>query len=133
MVALTSIGSPKVKSFVQAKRYKLAAKIKWNTVRRLPQRIPFGGQGAFITTADFQSAAADVALETGFSRIGMVNGRQLLDLLVEHREDIPPASGVSGAAGAPARIGAHLEGLGRRPLATESYFDGSRASRRGAP
>ncbi len=79
----------KVKVFVQAKRYKLGAKINANTVRQLRQAIPFGGQGAFITTADFQSAAADVALETGFSRIGLVNGRQLVDLLVEHWEDIP--------------------------------------------
>lgn len=79
----------KVKVFVQAKRYKLGAKINANTVRQLRQAIPFGGQGAFITTADFQSAAADVALETGFSRIGLVNGRQLVDLLVEHWDDIP--------------------------------------------
>jgi restriction system protein len=80
----------KVKVFVQAKRYKLGTKVSANTVRQLRQAIPFGGQGAFITTADFQSAAADVALETGFPRIGLVNGRQLVDLLVEHWGDIPP-------------------------------------------
>ncbi len=80
----------KVKVFVQAKRYKLGAKINANTVRQLRQAIPFGGQGAFITTADFQSAAAEVALESGFPRIGLVNGSQLVDLLVEHWDDIPP-------------------------------------------
>ena len=52
--------------------------------------IPFGGQGAFITTADYQGAAADVALEAGFPRIGLINGRQLVDLLIEHWSDIPP-------------------------------------------
>jgi restriction system protein len=33
--------------------------------------------------------ATDVALDAGFPRIGLVNGRQLVDLLVEHWEDIP--------------------------------------------
>jgi restriction system protein len=79
----------KVKVFVQAKRYQLGAKVSANTVRQLRQAIPFGGQGAFITTAGFQNAAADVALEPGFPRIGLINGRQLVDLLVEHWNDIP--------------------------------------------
>jgi len=80
----------KVKVFVQAKRYKLGSKINANIVKQLRQAIPFGGQGAFITTADFQGAAADVALEAGFPRIGLINGRQLVDLLIEHWDDIPP-------------------------------------------
>jgi hypothetical protein len=29
-------------------------------------------------------------LEHGFPRIGLINGHQLVDLLVEHWEDIPP-------------------------------------------
>lgn len=80
----------KVKLFVQAKRYKLGSKVSATTVRHLRQAIPFGGQGAFITTADYQAAAADVALESGFPRIGLINGRQLVDLLIEHWSDIPP-------------------------------------------
>lgn len=79
----------KVKIFVQAKRYSLGSKINGNTVRQLRQAIPFGGQGSFITTADYSSDAQDVALEYGFPRIGLVNGRQLVDLLVEHWDDIP--------------------------------------------
>jgi restriction system protein len=79
----------KVKVFVQAKRYKLGTKISGGTVKQLRQAIPFGGQGAFITTADFQKAAHDVALEPGFPRIGLLNGRQLVDLLVKHWDDIP--------------------------------------------
>lgn len=79
----------KVKIFVQAKRYKIGSKISANTVKQLRQAIPFGGQGAFITTADFQAAASEVALEPGFSRIGLINGRQLVDLLIEHWDDIP--------------------------------------------
>lgn len=79
----------KVKVFVQAKRYQLGAKVTANVVKQLRQAIPFGGQGAFITTAGFQNGAADVALEAGFPRIGLINGRQLVDLLVEHWNDIP--------------------------------------------
>jgi len=79
----------KVKIFVQAKRYKVGSKVNANIVRQLRQAIPFGGQGAFITTADFQAAAADIALEPGFPRIGLINGRQLVDLLIEHWGDIP--------------------------------------------
>ena len=80
----------KVKVFVQAKRYKLGSKVNASTVKQLRQAIPSGGQGAFITTADYQSAAAEVALEAGFPRIGLINGRQLVDLLIEHWSDIPP-------------------------------------------
>jgi len=79
----------KVKVYVQAKRYKLGAKVTTNTVKQLRQAIPFGGQGAFITTSDFQSGAAEVALEPGFPRIGLINGRQVVDLLIEHWNDIP--------------------------------------------
>jgi hypothetical protein len=79
----------KVKVFVQAKRYKLGTKIPKGDVRQLRQAIPFGGQGAFITTADFQKGAHEVALEPGFPRIGLINGRQLADLLVEHWGEVP--------------------------------------------
>ena len=79
----------KVKIFVQVKRYKLGTKINKNVVKALRQSIPSGGQGAFITTADFQSAASEIALEQGFPRIGLINGNQLVDLLVEHWVDIP--------------------------------------------
>ncbi len=79
----------KVKIFVQAKRYKTEAKISANTVKQLRASIPSQGQGAFITTADFQTGAADVALAVGFPRIGLINGKQLVDLLIEHWSDIP--------------------------------------------
>lgn len=79
----------KVKLFVQVKRYKLGTKVSAKEVKALRQSIPAGGQGAFITTADFQAAASDIASEPGFPRIGLVNGRQLVDLLVEHWLDIP--------------------------------------------
>lgn len=79
----------KVKVFVQAKRHSLGTKITANTVRQLRQAIPFGGQGAFITTSNYQTKATDVAIEPGFPRIGLINGHQLVDLLIEHWGDIP--------------------------------------------
>lgn len=82
-------GLAKVKIFVQAKRYQVGSRIAASTVRQLRQAIPFGGQGAFITTSDFQQAANEVATEQGFPRIGLINGRQLVDLLVDHWQDIP--------------------------------------------
>ena len=86
---LSASNLAQVKVFVQAKRYQLGATVSARTVRELRQSIPFGGQGAFITTADFQRKAADVAVEEGFPRIGLINGSQLVDLLVKHWGALP--------------------------------------------
>ena len=73
----------KVKLFVQAKRYK-SAKVKEKAVKDLRKVIPIGGQGAVITTSDFHPKAREAATETGFPQIGLIDGHQLVDLLVEH-------------------------------------------------
>lgn len=85
---LNVAGLAKIKLYVQAKRYQKQT-ISHNEVKKLRQSIPFGGQGAFITTSNFDNKASSVALEPGFPRIGLVNGHQLVDLLVEHWDDIP--------------------------------------------
>lgn len=79
----------KIKLFVQAKRYKLGSRISANVVKALRANIPSGGQGAFITTADFQKKAKEIAIESGFPRIGLIDGEQLVDILAEHWSDIP--------------------------------------------
>lgn len=79
----------KIKLFVQAKRYKLGTKVLSKDIKDLRSNIPVGGQGAFITTADFKSDAIEIATEAGFPRIGLINGHQLVDILTEHWEDIP--------------------------------------------
>ena len=79
----------KIKLFVQAKRFKLGSIIQANVVKALRANIPAGGQGAFITTSDFQKKAKEIALEQGFPRIGLINGKQLVDILAEHWNDIP--------------------------------------------
>lgn len=82
-------GMARVKLYLQAKRYRLDARIGANEVKKLRQAIPFGGQGAFITTADYRESAREAATEVGFPRIGLINGRQLVDLLVQYWASIP--------------------------------------------
>lgn len=48
-----------------------------------------GRQGAFTTTADYQKKAKEIAVESGFPRVGLINGEQLVDILAEHWHDIP--------------------------------------------
>lgn len=78
----------RIRVFVQAKRYK-NSNVSATAVRSLRQSIPVNGQGAVITTSDFQKGAHDVANEIGFPRIGLINGTQLVDLLIEHWQEIP--------------------------------------------
>ena len=79
----------KVTVVVQVKRYDLGKKISAASVKQLRQSIPFGGQGAFVTTSDYQRKAIDIAQEAGFPYIGLTNGQQLVDLLIEHKEALP--------------------------------------------
>lgn len=82
-------GMAKIKVFVQAKRYQLDKKIRSNDVKALRQNIPRDGQGTFITTATYDKKCKDIAFDSNFPRIGLINGRQLVDLLAEHWDDIP--------------------------------------------
>lgn len=77
-----------IKIHVQAKRYKRGSRINKSTVKQLRSSIPAGALGAFITTADFQKNAYEAATEDGFPRIGLVNGEQLVHLLIEHWDNI---------------------------------------------
>lgn len=82
-------GLAHVMLFVQAKRYSLGSKINADTVKLLRSSIPQGAQGVFITTANFHYKAKEVTNEVGFAHIGLINGEQLVDILIEHWEDIP--------------------------------------------
>lgn len=70
-------------------RGNLGARIGADAVRELRQFIPFGGHGVYITTADFQPAAAAAAGEEGFARISLLNGQQLADLISRHWTHLP--------------------------------------------
>lgn len=86
---LSVAGLAEMKIYVQAKRYKSDGAVKTRDVKELRSSIPSGAQGGFITTANFQKAAFDIANDPGFPHIGLINGHQLVDLLVEHWDDIP--------------------------------------------
>ena len=78
-----------VRLFVQVKRYQPQNRINKAAVEDVRRGIPFGGQGAFITTSDFAKGAVEAASAPEFPHIGLVNGSQLVDLLLEHWDDIP--------------------------------------------
>lgn len=78
----------RIKLFVQAKRYKIGHNVSVSEVRQFRSAIPNDGQGAFITTSDFPAQAREVAIQSGFPRIGLINGRQLVDLLVIYWDSI---------------------------------------------
>ena len=86
---LNNSGVVRVDVYVQVKRYSLTSMVSHTDVLKLRQKIPAGGQGAVITTARFQKKAHDYATEQGFPRIGLIDGPQLVDILVEHWSDIP--------------------------------------------
>ena len=79
----------KIKLFVQAKRYKLGAKITANNVKALRQNIPSGAQGSFIATCSYHPDAQKIANEPGFARIGLIGGENLVDILAEHWDKMP--------------------------------------------
>ncbi|MEX0844661.1 MAG: restriction endonuclease [Balneolaceae bacterium] len=79
----------KIKLFIQAKRYKKGKRIRANEVKALRANIPKDGQGAFITTADYQNKAKEIAVDPNFPRIGLINGQQLVDILTENWNDLP--------------------------------------------
>ncbi len=79
----------KIKLFVQVKRYDINKKISDAQVKDLRKNIPYGGQGAFITTCDFTEKALEIATDPQFPRIGTMNGKQLVDVLVQQWNEIP--------------------------------------------
>jgi len=86
---LSVAGLAEMKIYVQAKRYKSDGVVRTRDVKELRSSIPNGAQGGFITTANFPKAAFGIANDPGFPHIGLINGHQLVDLLVEHWDDIP--------------------------------------------
>ena len=70
-----------------------AAALAW--LESIGWRIAHGPDAApdmlVAERADYREVVlSDVALEPGFPRIGLIHGRQLVDLLIEHRGDVPP-------------------------------------------
>lgn len=79
----------RIRFHARFQRTNLGAQIGADAVRELRQWIPFGGHGVFLTTADFQPAAAAAASEEGFVRISLVNGQQLAELIARQANHLP--------------------------------------------
>ncbi|AZI42082.1 hypothetical protein EHF33_04415 [Deinococcus psychrotolerans] len=74
---------------VQAKRY-AGAKINGSVIISFRGSIPNSSQGAFITTSDYSKSAREAAQDAKFKRVNLINGRQLVDLLAEHWDELSP-------------------------------------------
>ena len=68
---------------VQVKRYSTNT-ISHQVIRQFRGSVPEKSQAAFVTTSDFTKAAREEAIREGYKKIGLINGLQLVDLLVEH-------------------------------------------------
>ncbi|KEF40748.1 MAG: hypothetical protein ER33_15375 [Cyanobium sp. CACIAM 14] len=79
----------RIRVHLRVHRGNLGARVVARDVRELRQFIPFGAHGVFITTADFEPAAAAAAVEEGFPRISLVDGDQLADLIARHWAGLP--------------------------------------------
>jgi restriction system protein len=76
-------GLTQVSAAVQVKRWK--ANVGAKVVRELRGSLQVNQQGIIITTSDFARAARDDAAAPNRTRIGLINGDELLDLLIRHR------------------------------------------------
>ena len=86
---ITVPGLVPVKVFAQVKRYKAGKNISANAVKNLRASIPMNAQGAFFTTTAYTKRAVDIATEAGFPPISLIDGHQLVDLLIQHWDKIP--------------------------------------------
>lgn len=82
-------GMAKVDLKVQAKRYRLNAKINQKVVRDFRGSVPEKSQGCIITTCTFAKKARGEGVKQGFKRIGLIDGAQLIEILIENYQDLP--------------------------------------------
>jgi restriction system protein len=88
-VAMTLPLPARIQVHVRFHRGNLGAHLGAGAVRELRQVIPFGSQGVFVSTADFQPEAVAAAGEEGFPRISLVSGDQLAELIIQHWSRLP--------------------------------------------
>lgn len=74
--------------YVQVKRYKPSSKINFKTIREMRAAVPEKVQAAFVTTGGYDSKARQEAERIGFKRIGLIDGDQLVDILVDEYEGL---------------------------------------------
>jgi len=76
-------GLTEVNVAVQAKRWK--GNVQAPTVTQLRGSLQVHQQGIVITTSDFSSGARKEAVAPNKTRITLINGEQLIDMLIRHR------------------------------------------------
>jgi restriction system protein len=76
--------------YVQVKRYSLDSKIGPKAIRDFRGSVPEKSQGAFVTTCSFNKKSYEEAVKPGFKRIGLIDGRKLVDIMVDHYDNLSP-------------------------------------------
>ncbi|MDW8234641.1 MAG: restriction endonuclease [Roseiflexaceae bacterium] len=76
-------GLTEVSAAVQVKRWK--SNVGASTVTQLRGSLQVHQQGIIITTSDFSRSARTEAAAANKTRIGLINGDELIDLLVKHQ------------------------------------------------
>ena len=74
----------RIKMAVQAKKWKLKNNIQAPVVQQLRGSLGAHEHGVIITTSDFSSGAKREAVDPGKTPIALINGEQLVMLLMEH-------------------------------------------------
>jgi restriction system protein len=75
---------------VQVKRWK--DNVQAPTVQQVRGSLGTHEQGLIITTSDFSPGARKEAIRAGAAPVGLMNGQQLLNLLLEHQIGVRKAS-----------------------------------------
>jgi restriction system protein len=76
-------GLTEINVAIQAKRWK--ANVGAGVVRDLRGSLKVHEQGIVMTPSDFTSAAKDEAHEPGKTHIGLINGDELVELMIRHK------------------------------------------------
>lgn len=75
---------------VQVKRYKLDLEIGPKAIRDFRGDVPVNSQGAFVTTCSFNKRAYEEGVKPGFKRIGLIDGRKLVDIMLDYYDKLSP-------------------------------------------
>jgi Restriction endonuclease len=82
----------RIKMAVQAKRWKLKSHVQSPTVQQVRGSLGAHEQGLIITTSDFSAGAKEEAAQSDKTPIALMNGEQLVLLLMEHRIGVRSSS-----------------------------------------
>ncbi len=74
---------------VQVKRYKLGSTINNKVIKDFRASVPEKVQAAFVTTSKYTEKARLEAEKQGFKKVGLIDGGQLVDILVEQYDHLP--------------------------------------------